>query len=257
MRDLDNKRIVVTGAGGGLGRALVACLSAQGASVVACDAQATGIDSQNIACSHRFDLTDAAQTQASVAAILAAGPPDCVIACAGATWAELLADLADTDIRQELHTNLEAVIRFSAAFLPAMRRKPGGASFVFVSSVNALRHHGNPVYSAAKAGLHGWMRAIATEEGRHGIRANVVAPGSIRTPAWDKRRERDPDVLRRIQRHYPLGRLVSADEVAQAIAFLASDRASGISGVVLPVDAGLMAANLPFLADLHHGGEAP
>ena len=91
------------------------------------------------------------------------------------------------------------------------------------------------------------MRAIATEEGPNGIRANAVRPGSIRTPAWDARLERDPEIVRRVAALYPLGRLVEPREVATAVAFLASDLARGITGVVLPVDAGLGAANLPFL----------
>ncbi|WP_159717885.1 SDR family oxidoreductase, partial [Geminicoccus flavidas] len=100
---------------------------------------------------------------------------------------------------------------------------------------------GNPGYAAAKAGLVAYTKAIATEQGRFGIRANIVCPGSTRTPAWNRRIEKDPTIVERLSKHYPIGRMVEPDEVASAVLFLVSDLASGISGAVLPVDGGLMA----------------
>ncbi|TIV98074.1 MAG: SDR family oxidoreductase, partial [Mesorhizobium sp.] len=75
-------------------------------------------------------------------------------------------------------------------------------------------------------------------------------PGSIRTAAWDHRLAKDPEILGRLKRLYPLGRIVNAREVAEAVAFLASERASGITGAVVPVDAGLTAGYLPFIDDI-------
>ncbi len=91
------------------------------------------------------------------------------------------------------------------------------------------------------------MRAIATEAGRDGVRSNAIVPSSIRTAAWDHRLKVDPTILDRISRLYPLGRLVTPEEVAHAALFLASPLASGITGVALNVDAGLTAGNLPFV----------
>ena len=119
-----------------------------------------------------------------------------------------------------------------------------------MSSINALAHYGNPAYAAAKAGLLALMRAVATEEAANGVRANAVCPGSIRTAAWDHRIAAQPDIMDRVGRLYPMGRLVEPREVAQAVAFLASDLASGITGVVLPVDAGISAGNLPFIREI-------
>lgn len=97
------------------------------------------------------------------------------------------------------------------------------------------------------------MRALAVEYGAYGLRANTVCPGSIRTAAWDHRIAKDPAVLDKLRRLYPLGRIVDVAEVAEAVAFLASSRASGITGTVLPVDAGLMAGCRPFIDDILGG----
>jgi NAD(P)-dependent dehydrogenase (short-subunit alcohol dehydrogenase family) len=131
----------------------------------------------------------------------------------------------------------------------------GSGNFVFVSSVNGLAHFGNPAYSAAKAGLIAYAKAIAVEYGARGIRANVVAPGSVRTPAWDHRLAADPGLLAKVLPHYPLGHLVSPHDVANAVLFLASPAAAGITGAVIPVDAGLMAGNLRFVDDVLRAGE--
>jgi len=82
-----------------------------------------------------------------------------------------------------------------------------------------------------------------------------VAPGSVRTPAWDHRLEADPTLLSKVRPLYPLGRLVSPVEVANAVLFLASPAASGITGTVLPVDAGLTAGNLRFVDDVLRPGD--
>lgn len=247
MFGFEGRRVVVTGAGGGLGTALVGLFAELGAAVVACDHPRMSLAGLPVAETRAFDLADREATLAAASAIRAGGAPDVVIANAGATRAETLAAMDPETFDRELDVNLRGTVHFTAALLPAMRRRPRGAAFVFISSVNAGQHFGNPAYSAAKAGLEAWMRAIATEEGPNGIRANAVRPGSIRTPAWDARLERDPEIVRRVAALYPLGRLVEPREVATAVAFLASDLARGITGVVLPVDAGLGAANLPFL----------
>ena len=95
-----------------------------------------------------------------------------------------------------------------------------------------------------------YSKGIALERGGKGVRSNVVAPGSVRTPAWDHRLAADPGLLAKVTPHYALGRLVSPEEVANAVLFLASPAAAGITGTVLPVDAGLTAGNLRFIDDV-------
>jgi NAD(P)-dependent dehydrogenase (short-subunit alcohol dehydrogenase family) len=247
---LDGRSVVITGAGGGIGAVLAETFAGAGAIVVAADR--ADVDLSALPARHRvaFDLLDPASTAAGAAAIEAAvGAPDVVVNNAGWTRAESLSGLTDTAIGTETDLNLTGVMRFSRALLPAMRARRAGA-FVFVSSVNALDHFGNPAYAAAKAGILAFSRAIAVECGRDGIRSNAVCPGSVRTPAWDHRIARDPTIPQRLAALYPLGRIVTPAEVAAAVLFLASPAASGITGTTLAVDAGLTAGHLPFIRDI-------
>lgn len=248
--EFEGKAVVVTGAGGGLGSALVALMAERGARVIGCDQSSEALGSPQLASRYVFDLLDQASIEASIAAILDKdGVPDILINNAGWTRAETLSALTPDSIEHELDLNLTGVMNFADPLVKAMAAR-GSGSIVFISSVNALAHFGNPAYAAAKAGINAYARSIAVELGRSGLRANVVCPGSIRTAAWDHRLAKDPDILGKLQRLYPLGRIVNATEVAEAVAFLASDRASGISGVVMPVDAGLTAGCLPFIDDI-------
>jgi meso-butanediol dehydrogenase / (S,S)-butanediol dehydrogenase / diacetyl reductase len=112
-----------------------------------------------------------------------------------------------------------------------------------IASVNGLGYFGNEAYSAAKAGMINLTGSLAVRYGRYGIRANAIAPGSIRTPAWQQRIEQDSEVFERLRKWYPLGRIGEPEDVANAALFLASDAASWITGTVLRVDGGLMAGN--------------
>jgi len=241
--NLTGKRVVLTGAGGGIGTALLAGLREAGAHVVACDRAGSGVEADEVV---EFDITDLAATE-EAAARIGAEPVDVLISNAGGTRVDVMEQTDTAAILHDLQLNFTGAAVFSRALLPAMRGRPGGAAAVFVASVNGLAHFGSPAYSAAKAGLIAWSRALATEEGRHGLRSNVVAPGSVHTPAWDDRKARQPDIFAKVMGLYPLGRLVTPEEVARTAIFLASPLASGISGAVLPVDAGLTGGNLPFI----------
>jgi NAD(P)-dependent dehydrogenase (short-subunit alcohol dehydrogenase family) len=244
------KTVAITGAAGGIGLALVAAFAGAGASIIACDRSLSLLEKLDVPHKVVFDLTYHAGIAAAAERILTeAGAPDCLINNAGWTRGETL-DTVDVEaIARETDLNLTGVMQFTRALLPAMRQRRSG-TIIFISSVNALAHFGNPAYAAAKAGLLAFSRAIAVECGGDGIRSNVVCPGSVRTPAWDHRIERNPDLPELLKRFYPLGRIVTPQEVAEAALFLASPRASGITGVALPVDAGLTAGNLPFFRDI-------
>jgi NAD(P)-dependent dehydrogenase (short-subunit alcohol dehydrogenase family) len=248
--EFEGKTVVVTGAGGGLGSAIVALMAERGARVIGCDQSSEALHGPHLASRHVFDLLDQASIAAAIGAILDTdGVPDILINNAGWTRAETLSVLTPDRIEHEIYLNLIGVMNFADPLVKAMADR-GSGSVVFISSVNAIAHFGNPAYAAAKAGINAYARSIAVELGRSGLRANVVCPGSIRTAAWDHRLAKDPEILGKLKRLYPLGRIVNASEVAEAVAFLASNRASGISGVVMPVDAGLTAGCLPFVDDI-------
>jgi len=247
---LDGQRVLISGAGGGIGAALVARFAAAGAQVIGADRDAASLAHLALADQVIFDLADTTATAAAVDDWLArAGAPDIVVSNAGFTRAETLGDLDLKTWESELAVNLNGAYAMTAPIVEAMARR-GSGNLVFVSSVNGLAHFGNPAYAAAKAGLIAYAKGIAVERGGQGVRANVVAPGSVRTPAWDHRLAADPTLLGKVVPHYPLGRLVTPEEVANAVLFLASPAASGITGVTLAVDAGLLAGNLRFLDDV-------
>jgi NAD(P)-dependent dehydrogenase (short-subunit alcohol dehydrogenase family) len=250
---LDGRSVLITGAGGGIGRALVSAFQLAGARVAGADRDLALMDGLELTSRLVFDVTDAAAARGAIARLEAAdGPPDVLISNAGFTRGETL-DQVDGDVWvNELAINLTGAFHVVSSIAASMARR-GRGSIVFIASVNALSHYGNPAYSAAKAGLVAYAKALAVERGEFGVRANVVCPGSVRTPAWDHRLAKQPDLLRRVRPHYPLGRLVSPEEVARAALFLASDASSGITGAILPVDAGLTAGNLRFVRDVLEG----
>jgi len=250
MLGLGGKSVLVTGAGGGIGRALVAAFLAEGAAVIGADREAALMEGLDL--SHRltFELTDSVDTQAAIADhIDAHGAPDVLVSNAGFTRAETLNAVDVATFESEIAINLTGAYAVTRPVVEAMAAR-GSGSIVFVSSVNGLMHFGNPAYSAAKAGLIAYARAIAVERGETGVRANVVCPGSVRTPAWDHRLEKNPQLLDKVLPHYPLGRMVTPQEVANAVLFFASDLSSGITGTVLAVDAGLMAGNMRFFNEV-------
>ena len=250
MFGLEDKHVVISGAGGGIGRSLVAAFLAAGARVTACDRDATLLEALDGVVKFVFELTDADETARAVATIVAEqGTPDVLVSNAGFSRAETMDTVDQTSWNQEVDINLTGSFNLIDPTMRAMVAN-GGGSIVMTSTVNALAHYGNPAYAAAKAGLVAYMRAIAVENGRDNIRANCICPGSVRTPAWDHRMEKDPSLLTKVVAHYPLGRLVSPTDVANAAVFLASPLAGAITGVALPVDAGLTAGNLRFIRDV-------
>ena len=252
---LDGRRVLITGAGGGIGGALVERFAAAGADVIGADRELGAMAHLNLSDRLSFDVADLPGTSRAISAYIAAkGAPDVVVSNAGFTRAELLEQLDLESWEKELAINLSGAYALVDPIVSAMAER-GAGSIVFISSVNGLIHVGNPAYSAAKAGLIAYAKGIAVERGRQGVRSNVVAPGSVRTPAWDHRLAADPKLLDKVLPNYPLGRLVSPFDVANAALFLASPAAGGITGAVLPVDAGLLAGNLRFIDDVWRGGE--
>jgi NAD(P)-dependent dehydrogenase (short-subunit alcohol dehydrogenase family) len=247
---LEGARVLITGAGGGIGRALVEAFREAGASVTGADREEALMAGLDLAGRLVFDLANTTGARGEIDRLIAReGAPDILVNNAGWTRGETVEAVDGAAWDAEVAINLNGPFHVTAPLVGAMAARGSGA-IVFVSSVNGLAYYGNPAYSAAKAGLIAYARALAVELGGRGVRANVVCPGSVRTHAWDHRIEKDPAILEDVIPHYPLGRMVVPEEVARAVLFLASPAASGITGAVLPVDAGLTAGNLRFVRDV-------
>ncbi|MEM9756719.1 MAG: SDR family oxidoreductase [Pseudomonadota bacterium] len=247
-QDLAGRRAVVTGAGRGLGRAIAARLAAAGATVAALDvpdALAGAID--GAAC-HAIDLVapDADKRLRDIAQEV--GAVDIVVANAGAVppWRGVEAlDRAEWDRVMTLNT--WAVAETLGAFAPGLGRS-AHASAIVMASINGYRAHPKQVlYTASKHAVIGIMRAAALDLGQRGIRVNALAPGPIATDALMDRLARrhatggpsPGDGLAAMAGETALGRMATEADVANAAHFLASDASSAMTGLVLPVEAGL------------------
>jgi NAD(P)-dependent dehydrogenase (short-subunit alcohol dehydrogenase family) len=255
--EFHRKIVAITGAAGGIGEELCRYFSAEGAAIAAFDRRdavhALSAELQRGGTAVEAAVVDIADAEAVAEAFQRAadrlGPVDVLINNAGATTHAVLERTPPAGFRDDVHLNLTGAYNCAYAVLSSMKARGAGA-IVNVGSVNGLMALGDPAYSAGKAGLISLTKALALELGRYNIRANIVCPGTVRTPIWTERAGRDPEILAGLTRWYPLRRIVEPIEVVRAIAFLASDAASAITGVVLPVDCGLTAGNIVMAREL-------
>ena len=249
---------IITGSGSGLGRVLAHRFAVEGAAVIVADVvgdRASAVadeisEAGGTSLAHTADVTDAADVQAMVEAAKSAfGPADILINnAAKATDADFLGT-SEEIWDQDVGITLKGPFLCSRAVLADMTEKGSGV-ILNIASVNALAYYGNEAYSAAKAGILSLTRSLAVRYGPLGVRANAIAPGTLRTPAWEERSQKDPAVFDRVARWYPLGRIGEPEDVAGAALFLTSDEAAWISGAVLTVDGGLSAGNLQMMQDM-------
>lgn len=234
---LDGRAALVTGASKGIGRAIALELAGAGATVVV--GYRTGRDEAEALAAEiggravQADVSDAASAAALVEA---AGDVDVLVNNAGLTRDGLLARMSDDDWHTVIETNLSSVFYTCRAVARPMMKRRSGA-IVNVSSIVGV--HGNPGqtnYAASKAGIIGFTKSLARELGSRGVRANVVAPGYVRTQLTDVLPE---EATAAMLTATPLGRLGDPGDVAGAVRFLCSDEASFVTGAVLLVDGGL------------------
>jgi 3-oxoacyl-[acyl-carrier protein] reductase len=234
---LDGKLALVTGASRGIGRAIAEELARAGAEVVV--AYRSGKDEAEELAAQiggRAVQADVSSPDDAKRLVDEAGDVDVLVNNAGLTRDGLLARMSNEDWRTVIDTNLSSVFYTCRAVTRPMMKKRGG-SIVNISSVVGV--HGNwgqTNYAASKAGIIGFTKSMARELGSRGVRANVVAPGYVRTQLTDVL---PPDATAALVGATPLGRVAEAHEVAGAVRFLASDAASFITGDVLLVDGGL------------------
>ncbi|MCY0150362.1 SDR family oxidoreductase [Hoeflea sp. G2-23] len=252
-RPFEGKTVAITGAAGGIGQWLCRFFGAEGATIAAIDVSERVNDLVDVLGKDGIKVIPAIANIASVDQVKTAfagfGEVHVLINNAGISRHHTLASTDPAGWNEDIAANLNGAYACTHAVLPQMVERRGGC-IVSVGSVNGLSALGDPAYSAAKAGIIAMTKAIAMEYGRHGIRANCVLPGTVRTPIWDDRKAKDPDVLKQLERWYPLGRIVEPDEVAKVIAFLASDAASAVTGAAIPVDCGLTAGNIVMTREL-------
>lgn len=236
------KRVIVTGAGKGIGRAAALMLARRGAEVVALSRSAADLASLDAETGGRSIAVDLGDPAAARAAVQAALPADLLVNNAGTTELDAFLDLPQEHLDQLYAVNTRAPMIVAQEFARSIVARGARGAIVNVSSVSAFvgfRDHA--AYCASKAGLDGLTRVMAVELGPMGIRVNAVNPTVTLTPmaikAWSDE-AKAAAMLRRI----PVGRFAEPDDVAEVILFLLSDAAAMVHGVSLPVDGGYMIA---------------
>ncbi len=234
---LEGRTALVTGGSRGIGAAIASELARAGAEVVV--GYRTGADEAGAlaaAIGGRAVQADVSSAAGARQLVDEAGDLDILVNNAGLTRDGLLARMPDEDWREVIETDLSSVFYTCRAVTRAMMKKRAGA-IVNVSSIVGLHgNFGQTNYAAAKAGIIGFTKSLARELGSRGVRANVVAPGYVKTRLTDAIPE---DGRALMLANTPLGRLGDPEDVAGAVRFLCSDEASFITGEVLLVDGGL------------------
>lgn len=234
MGELEGKVALVTGAASGIGLATVRAFRAAGAEVVGMDL------------SEGADVRKREDVEAAIAtARQRFGGLDVVVANAAVSIYEEFESQSEETIDLVLDTNLRGALLCAQLAIPELRRR-GGGSIVFVSSVQAyVTLPGCVPYAAAKAGLVAAALALAPEVGRHGIRVNAIAPGTIDTPMLQRdlagmNRDEADAFLRRVEDANALGRIGRPEEIAEVAVFLASERSSYVTGTTIVADGGYL-----------------
>lgn len=247
---LDGKLCLVAGASRGIGRSIALALAREGARVCAVARNADGLVALEPELASAgggphatiaADVSTADGAQLAIDACVAAlGGIDVVVANVGKSFARDAHDMTDDDLANSLDANLWTAARVAQRAHPHLASR-GGGSITMISSIWGREAGGAPGYNVAKAAVISLARALATDYARDNIRVNSIAPGSIRFPGsgWDRRANADPAAMAEfVKREIPFGRFGTPEEVADVVAFVASPRASWITGACITVDGG-------------------
>lgn len=243
MFDLTGKTALVTGATGTIGDSIARTLHAQGATVAISGTRTEVLDQLAGQLGGRVhvlpcNLADPTAVEALVTrAEEVMGQLDILVANAGVTRDNLLVQLRDEDWDQVIAINLSATFRLTRAAVRGMMRRRFGRVIAITSVVGTTGNPGQANYVAAKAGIAGMIKAAAAEYAKRGVTANCVAPGFIVTPMTDKLNDKQREV---ILSKVPANRAGTPQEVAAAVAYLASNEAAYVTGQTLHVNGGMV-----------------
>jgi 3-oxoacyl-[acyl-carrier protein] reductase len=234
---LDGKTALVTGGSRGIGSSVALALGRAGAAVIV--GYRTGREEAEAVAAQiggRVVQADVSDAESARALVEAAGAVDILVNNAGVTRDGLLARMPDEDWHTVIETNLSSVFYTCRAVARPMMKKRSGAIVNVSSVVGVHGNAGQTNYAASKAGIIGFTKSLARELGSRNVRANVVAPGYVRTRLTEVLPE---EAKQAMLQQTPLGRLGDPGDIAGAVRFLCSDEASFITGEVLLVDGGL------------------
>lgn len=255
---MQGMRTIVTGAASGIGRAIARRLAEEGARVAVADldvdraaavVEEIGRDG-GLGTPVFVDVTDPDRVAAMVDEVTRSfSGIDVLVNNAVNRPADDLLAMSVEEWDRDVAVSLRGPYLCTRAVLPGLVTQGFGV-IVNIASVNGLAYYGQEAYSAAKAGLISLTRSTAVRYGPHGIRANAIAPGTVRTPNWEARLAVEPGVFDKVATWYPLRRVGEPEDVADAALFLASSEAAWVTGAVLPVDGGLTAGSYRMTVDL-------
>ncbi|GGQ10151.1 SDR family NAD(P)-dependent oxidoreductase [Streptomyces mutabilis] len=246
MSELTGLKALVTGGASGIGRATAELLAARGAEVAVLDLDPSAVDRPLRA--HLADVSDDTSVRSAVAAAADdLGGLDILVNNAGIGAAGTVEDNADTEWHRVLDVNVLGIVRTTRAALPLLRASDSPA---IVNTCSIAATAGLPqraLYSASKGAVQALTLAMAADHVREGIRVNCVNPGTADTPWVGRLLNRAPDPVAEraaLNARQPMGRLVTAEEVAAAIVYLASPAAASVTGTALAVDGGMQGLRL-------------
>jgi 3-oxoacyl-[acyl-carrier protein] reductase len=242
---LDGKLVLVTGATRGIGKAIALTLGRAGATVIGTATTESGADNISkifaenkiLGKGIKLDVTDNEQISNEVKSIHEEfGSVDILVNNAGITRDNILLRMKEDEWEDIINTNLSSIYKMSKSVLRGMIKKRAGKIISITSIVGAMGNAGQSNYGAAKAGIIGFTKSLAREVGVRGITVNAIAPGFIETDMTDSLPDDQKEAL---AEQIPMGRLGTADEVAQTVLFLAGESGSYITGQTIHVNGGM------------------